>query len=341
MNRDQYKHLLDKIEPDVDFAERMQRAVAQRSEEMNALSETGARPWQTFFHTKKRHIALAGAMLSLLLIVSFSTVLLTENDNPTKREQKKTMNFSSDQVDENNHYNLPKNKLATSDMVEQIIYQGRVYLSAGLSLESGVDVESLLGQKIGRVSAQLTEGDTAKWQRNTQGTSQIIGNIGESDLYAVRGYNPSFLLAQYATKHGSPSFHFYQSTDLLADQKGVAMLSALNLEQTLQTLRRLDRTAADLDVKDHVVQTFLQALRDASPATETRTMLRARWNVTDIRKREQDIMYLGMQLSDGMLVHVYLYREGYLEFGGLSNRSLIYKLDELSFAKLWEHFSSE
>jgi hypothetical protein len=332
MKRDDYKRVVSQITPDPQFAERLANSARAEKERSSG----------TFRIHKVGRISLTMGALSICLFVAVAVWFFDITPGDQTPLSKKIM---TEQKEENHDFNYNYNQSynQTKDMVEQLIYGGRIYLPAPIDYDfvTKKSLESILGEKIGRTSTKLDEQEVEFWQRETSKSSEIITNIGEFDVYAVKGYSTDHLLVTFYKENNTENYSFYESLEWLKGLPAAEYLSVYGIPEKLETVQTYNRANnPPLPVDDVRLQTFLEQLAKSFPVKVDR----AKWRASPIDSIEQRLAFMqpiDLKLSTGIILETYLYADGHVECGGLTHQSLVYKVDQPTMDAMWAYIEGK
>lgn len=129
-------------------------------------------------------------------------------------------------------------KLPTSEdgikarMRPLFVYQGRIYIKYGTAIESSdgytiseTDMLNLRGDYLG-----TTTGGIDEWSGDKEYATNLISNIGESEVYTVKGYDSKYRLMIYTPYDGGFGCEIYDSFGGLTMNSGEDYFGLLNLK---------------------------------------------------------------------------------------------------------------
>ena len=333
MKRDDYKRVVGQITPNPQFSERLTSSARAKKERSSG----------TFRIHKVTLLSLTTGALSICLFVAVAAWFFTQTPGSQTPISKTTI--TEQEKDErfvNYNYNLADEN-QTKDMVEQLIYGGRIYLPAPVDFDfvTNKSLESIAAEKIGRTSTKLDEQEVEFWQRETSKSSEIITNIGEFDVYAVKGYSTEHLLVTFYKEKHTEHYSFYESLESFEGLPAADYLSAHGIPEKLQTVQTYNRANnPPLPVGDVRLQNFLEQLANSLPTKVDRT----KWGTTGIDSVEQRLAFMqpiDLKLTTGIILEMYLYADGHVECGGMTHQSLIYKVDQPTMDAMWEYIKGK
>ncbi len=202
------------------------------------------------------------------------------------------------------------------DMIAFFIYQGRCYV--GYEWIRDADVA---GEYLGTVTGSVDE-----WTSKDQYT-ELTGSV-DGDFYAVKGYDPSFMLCMkdetgavctyvcdsgITLKYGRELFE--DRLRLTGNYTAAEYETRRSWNDGENGLYRMEDELYRMEGGETLLQSFIEALDEAEfipwkdvPAKE---------GYTDTTIYETEIYHMYFRMTDGTSVHLRLYENGYVRFQGL------------------------
>ncbi|WP_239004771.1 hypothetical protein [Paenibacillus tepidiphilus] len=215
---------------------------------------------------------------------------------------------------------------AQMNMIALVVYQGNVYTQAATRIDSA-DAAALRGDKLGRTTGGIDE-----WS-GKDAYIELASNIGETDIYAVKGYDTNFRIMSYTEVDGQVFAELYEQTNGITIGSGADLIGKLSLEgritsaqwesfaswnNGLQQLVPLDSGEA--------LDRFVSALMAAGPlAAEPLT----EQGIYDSEDRK--VIYL--TLEDQTRVELTLFGQGLVRYG---NAPVFFEIESGAFQSFWD-----
>lgn len=335
MNRNDYKKLMNRIEPDQGLEERLMNGI--RGEEQEKHSPI-----------RRSRIGMAGVgaavMLGIVLVVSI--IWQTEN-TPVAEAPVVTPSVSDGQDKQAGMegprdpaeagyepveipaIELPKNNGVQAKMIGLVVYKGNIYTQTGTQITAGT-AKQLRGEKLGRTTAGITE-----WSTQADYT-ELASTIGESDIYAVQGYDETFRIMSYVEHDGQVFAELYEHLNGITVTRGEDIVGELKLSGRIASAQWQDFDSWNMGENrvqklpaDASLDAFIQALYEAKPVAEE-TLMNA--GIYENGSGEQKFLHLN--LEDGSKVQLRLFKSGpYVKYGFAP---VFLKLDAEAFTALWD-----
>ncbi len=115
------------------------------------------------------------------------------------------------------------NSGAAMDMIGLVVYQGNIYTQTATRIEAA-DAAALRGSKLGQTTGGIDE-----WSGKDK-YIELASTIGETDIYAVKGYDPDFRIMSYKEINGEVYAELYEHMNGITVGSGADLLGKLNLE---------------------------------------------------------------------------------------------------------------
>ncbi|NMO95469.1 hypothetical protein [Paenibacillus lemnae] len=336
MTHKEYKQLMDRVEPDSTFEERMVKSVMGQSN-----SNTGAGLIKKGNRNRMPivTVALGGAFALGLVVVLMNSlggqqpVNLAEpvQVSPSGTEQQNVEPSGSNEAVTIPAIELPKEDSGVqAKMIGLVVYQGQIYTQSRTTL-SPETAKELLGDKLGRTRAGITE-----WSKEEDYT-ELASTIGEADIYAVNGYDPGFRIMSYTEIDGQVFAELYEHLNGITVASGEDLIGPLHMQGNVASVQwesydswnMGEGNKQTLEADESAVASFLDALYTAKPVAEEALADQ------DIYLAEGDVQrFVYITLEDGTTVQLRLFKNGgYVNYGMVP---VLLQLDEASFSAFWE-----
>ncbi|MFD1019719.1 hypothetical protein [Thalassobacillus hwangdonensis] len=215
--------------------------------------------------------------------------------------------------------------MATADMIGLIVYQGNIYTQTNTEI-SPEDAKELVGEKLGRTTGTIDE-----WSEQEDYEKEFASSTGVGDVFAVKGYEPSFRIMMYGDDHAE----FYEHLNGITVASGEDVFGKMNMTGNVVSAeyqfysdwyqsRGNKKPIGD----EEVVNTFVEDLN------ETKPLVRSESNdpIGDLRSDETH-KKLYLTLEDGSRVQLTLLEGGYIYYG---YGGVYFQMDEAQFSDMWE-----
>ncbi len=199
-------------------------------------------------------------------------------------------------------------------MMPLFVYQGRVYLQYNTVLQAAdgsaltkEEALSLRGEYLGKTKASLDE-----WSKQEDYATEFASNIGESEVYTVKGYDSKYRLMVYMEYDGGFSCDIYDSYGGLTMDKGSDFFGLLKLKGNLASYQWESFDSWNNGIGERVtakpddtLNNFIKALYQSVPVTMSIDKL-----IDDPSPDSQKFLYL--RTEDNMVTTLRLLKEGYV-----------------------------
>ena len=221
---------------------------------------------------------------------------------------------------------LPEsNSGAIADMIALVVYQGNVYTQSATRIDAA-DAALLRGDSLGR-----TKGGIDEWSSKNAYT-ELSSNIGETDIYAVKGYDSDFLIMSYSEVDGQVFADLYEHTNGITVNSGSDLIGKLNLEGRIASAQWESFDSWNNGLSQlaplnggEALDGFLTALQAAKPLAAEPLMEQGIYDSED-----RKILYL--ELEDKTQVQLVLFGQGLVRYG---NAPVFFEVESGAFQALW------
>ncbi|MEK5032977.1 hypothetical protein MKY96_16085 [Paenibacillus sp. FSL R7-0302] len=220
-----------------------------------------------------------------------------------------------------------KSSGAQADMIGLVVYQGNIYTQAAIRIEAA-DAAALRGEKLGRTTSGIDE-----WSGKDAYT-ELASNIGETDIYAVKGYDSGFLVMSYTEADGQVFAELYEHTNGITVNSGADLIGKLNLDgriasaqwESFDSWNNGKQQYLPLP-EDAALNGFLSALNAAKPLSADSLMAQGIYDNED-----RKLVYL--ELADKARVELTLFGKGLVRYG---NAPVFFEVEPGAFQALWDN----
>ncbi|AZN41352.1 hypothetical protein [Paenibacillus albus] len=248
-----------------------------------------------------------------------------------------TMNNEPRQVDEDAIYVpaiMPSESYDPNSLSDQyglITYKGKVYIRSGTKI-SREEAKSIRGDKLGRTTLGWNSGVGPFGK-------ELTTNIGELDIFTVRGYDRGFRIMIYQEFDGGKIWaEFYECLNGMKVRNGADVFDQMKIIGHVQSAKWEALESWDYDKHEYKkfrpdknLTRFLKSLRDAKPIKQEVVQEQGVFE-----NGEQKFIYI--KLEDGSEVSLRLFKDGnyvYYPVYYVASVGLFYKMDQAAFDSLW------
>ena len=327
MNRDQYKRVLDQVEPDGGLEKRL---AARMNSEKAKRNHDG-------FHRLRYAAAGLLAAVCLGLVISLvwneqSKPALVGSVLPQVNTAEEGGNVEAGDINPGAvvipEMKLPGKSGVMADMIGLVVYNGKVYTQTGTKITPET-AAALRGDLLGRSTGGINE-----WSEPSD-YKELASNQGEVDVYSVQGYDPDFRIMSYVEFDGQVFAELFEHLNGITVAKGEDVIGKLMLKGRIQSAKWQDFDSwnnglgqyKELTV-DKSLDEFITALYEAKPVDSQKL---SNEGIYDTNPGNQKMVYL--TLEDQTEVSLRLFKEG--SYVTYSFTPVFFQLDEGAFMALW------
>ncbi|ETT63602.1 hypothetical protein C173_24942 [Paenibacillus sp. FSL R7-277] len=220
-----------------------------------------------------------------------------------------------------------KSSGAVADMIGLVVYQGNIYTQAAIRIEAA-DAAALRGEKLGRTTSGIDE-----WS-GKDAYKELASNIGETDIYAVKGYDSGFLVMSYTEADGQVFAELYEHTNGITVNSGADLIGKLNLDGRIASAQWESFDSWNNGKQQYLplpegaaLNGFLSALNAAKPLSADSLMAQGIYDNED-----RKLVYL--ELADKARVELTLFGKGLVRYG---NAPVFFEVEPGAFQALWDN----
>ncbi|GAE05940.1 hypothetical protein [Paenibacillus sp. JCM 10914] len=325
MNRNDYKKLMNRIEPDEGMEERLMK-------DMNRKVTKQARSrWDRIGMAS---VSMA-VVLGVVLVISLVWSQQAGQDQMAIGEPQVSGEDGTPPTSGNHEsvtipkIELPDDSGVSMSMIGLVVYQGNIYTQSGTGI-SPETAKALRGEKLGRSKSGITE-----WSTSSDYT-ELASTIGEMDIYSVQGYDTEFRIMSYAEHDGQIFAELYEHLNGITVHTGEDVVGKLKLLDRMISANWQDFDSWNMGevqlnelAVDEALQAFVQALYEAKPVAAE-----ALYEAGIYETGAEEQKFLHLKLEDETQVQLRLFKSGpYVRYG---NAEVFLQLDKEAFDALWE-----
>ncbi|MEK5398662.1 hypothetical protein [Paenibacillus sp. FSL K6-2859] len=222
---------------------------------------------------------------------------------------------------------LPDTKSGVmADMIALVVYKDNIYTQSATRINAA-DAAALRGDKLGRTTGGIDE-----WSGKDK-YIELASNIGETDIYSVKGYDSDFLIMSYSEINGEVFAELYEHTNGITVNSGADLFGKLNIEGRITSVQwesfdswnngqQQYTPLAD----DEALNGFLKALQAAKPLAAEPLIAQGIYDSED-----RKVLYL--QLEDNARVELTLFGQGLVHYG---QAPVFFEVESGAFQQLWD-----
>ncbi|WP_379137887.1 hypothetical protein [Paenibacillus sp. sgz500958] len=212
-----------------------------------------------------------------------------------------------------------------ADMIALVVYKDNIYTQAATRIDPA-DAAALRGEKLGRTTGGIDE-----WSGKDEYV-ELSSNIGEADIYSVKGYDTDFLVMSYTEMDGQIFAELFEHTNGITVSSGADLFGKLNLEGRIAAAQWESFDSWNNGKQQYTSLTgneafegFLTALQAAKPLAAEPLIEQGIYDNED-----RKIIYL--QLEDKARVELTLFGQGLVRYG---NSPVFFEVESGAFQTLW------
>ena len=265
--------------------------------------------------------------------VSPSKTVTKPNVTPSK-PAKDTTASSSDAALDNQGITIPAVNLnpangVNAKMLALVVYNGKVYLQSNTELAS-TNIKSLLGDKVGRTVNSIDE-----WNVNDKASEELASNIGEQDIYTVKGYDNDFRIMSYSIIEGQEYAQFFDCLNGITIKSGKDIFGKLNLVNNIESAKFIGFDDWNSGTNNYIDFSDMKLLNEAMMDLNSAVPFNYQTVGESIEasKNNNEFREFTLTLKDGLEVKFTAFKNGYVSYG-YSN--IYFKVQNSVIDKLWQ-----
>ncbi|ASA23521.1 hypothetical protein [Paenibacillus donghaensis] len=214
---------------------------------------------------------------------------------------------------------------AKTDMIALVVYKGNIYTHSATRIDAA-DAAALRGDKLGR-----TKGDINEWSGKDE-YIELASNIGETDIYSMKGYDSDFLLMSYTEMNGEVYAELYEHTNGITVNSGADLFGKLNLAGRITSAQWEGFDSWNNGLQQYAPLASGEALDGFVTALQTAKPLAAEPLIEQGIYDSEDRKVIYLQLEDKARVELTLFGQGLVRYG---QAPVFFEVESGAFQTLW------
>jgi hypothetical protein len=225
--------------------------------------------------------------------------------------------------------NLNPSNGTSAKMIALVVYNGKVYTQSATEIASN-NIENFLGEKIGRTTNSINE-----WNVKDKSSEELASNIGEQDIYTVKGYDTNFRIMSYIKIQDQEYIQFFDCLNGITIKNGNDVFGKLNLVNNVESAEFISFDDWNNGVNNYATFQDLDILNEALIELNSATPYNCEnvENDIDNSRNNNDFRQFALKLKDGSELKFNAFKSGYVSYG-YSN--IYFKVNASVIEKLWK-----
>lgn len=225
--------------------------------------------------------------------------------------------------------NLNPSTAVHAKMLALVVYNGKVYTQSSTEFDSKY-INSFLGERIGRTSNSINE-----WNVKDKSTEELASNIGEQDIYTVKGYDSSFRIMSYIKINGQEFAQFFDCLNGITVKSGNDIFGKLKLVDNVENAKFIKFDDWNNGIDNYTDFKNLNILNEALKNLNNAIPYDYQSISEDIdnNRNNNGFREFTLKLKDGSSLKFNVFKNGYVSYG-YSN--VYFKVPQSIINKLWQ-----
>ncbi|MDF2607092.1 MAG: hypothetical protein K0S34_1287 [Bacillales bacterium] len=311
MNKNDYKRVINKFEPDPNFKNRLVTTINSTPKSFNF-----------------KPVLFAAASVLVIITGVIIGPKFINNDTPKKQQ---AITFDSVEIPK---IELPEGTEGSdspgagasgmSKMMPIIVYKSNIYTLSDIRIDPK-SVKDVIGEKIGTTKDNLNE-----WSSQNDYATELASTVGVLDVYKVKGFNSDFRIITVEDVNGETSARYYENFNGISVSSGKDVFDKLKLEENVTSAawQSLESWSNGLQEKKEIelnptITDFLQVLYNSEPIPVDKIMIEG-------PPETQKFLFLTMKDNSTLILN--LYKDGYVNYGTVP---IFFKPEKKAFESFW------
>lgn len=214
-------------------------------------------------------------------------------------------------------------------MVALIVYNGKVYTQSATEIDTK-NIKNFMGNKIGRSINSINE-----WNVKAKSSEELASNIGEQDIYTVKGYDTDFRIMSYLKIEDREYVQFFDCLNGITIKSGNDVFGKLNLVNNVESGKFLSFDDWNNGINNYIIFKDTKLLNEALMGLNTSVPFKYEdvESEIDSSRNNNGFRQFALKLKDGSELKISVFKNGYVSYG-YSN--IYFKVDASVINKLWQ-----
>lgn len=214
-------------------------------------------------------------------------------------------------------------------MFALVVYNGKIYIESNTQLNLK-NTKNLLGKKIGSTINSINE-----WNVKDKSSEELASNIGEQDIYTVKGYDDSFRIMSYSKIESGEYAQFFDCLNGITIKSGKDIFGKLNLVNNIESAKFTIFDDWNNGISNYTNFENVNLLNEVSKELNNTAPYNYETVEKDIdsSRNNNDFREFTLKLRDGSELKFTAFKKGYVSYG-YSN--IYFKVENSVINKLWQ-----
>ncbi len=225
--------------------------------------------------------------------------------------------------------NLNPNTAVHAKMLALVVYNRKIYTQSSTEFDLKY-INNFLGGRVGRTTNSINE-----WNVKDKSTEELASNIGEQDIYTVKGYDSSFRIMSYTKVNGQEFAQFFDCLNGITIKSGNDIFGELKLIDNVQSAKFIGFDDWNGGINNYTdfkdLSILNEALKDLNNAVPYD--YQSVGEDIDNSRNNNGFREFTLKLKDGSRLKFNVFKNGYVSYG-YSN--IYFKVKNSIIDKLWQ-----
>jgi hypothetical protein len=236
-------------------------------------------------------------------------------------------------IPDGNVVNIPAISINPSSDVDAkmfalVVYKGKIYAESNTQLDLN-NIKNFLGEKVGSTTNTIDE-----WNVSGKSSEELASNIGEQEIYTVKGYDSDFRIMSYTKNEDQEYAQFFDCLNGITVKSGKDIFGKLNLVGNIESAKFITFDDFNNGTNNYVNFESMDVLNEASNEFNNAVPYNYEAVEKDIEscRNNNDFREFTLKLKDGLMVKFTAFKKGYVCYG---NSNIYFKVQSSTIDKLW------
>ena len=223
---------------------------------------------------------------------------------------------------------LNTNSAVHAKMFALVVYKGKIYIESSTQLDPN-NIKNYLGERIGRTINSINE-----WNVVAKSSEELASNIGEQDVYTVKGYDNNFRIMSYSKVEGQEYAQFFDCLNGITVKSGKDIFGKLNLVGNIESAKYITFDDWNNGINNYINFKDINLLNEVTTDLNNAVPYNYETVEKDIEssRNNNEFREFTLKLKDSLEVKFTAFKTGYISY---SNSNIYFKVESSVIDKLW------
>jgi hypothetical protein len=263
-----------------------------------------------------------------------TSVIVAENQVPSTPVIEKANETANAPVVNNPGITIPPITINPSNgvntkMLALVVYNGKIYTQSTTELDQK-NLKAFMGQRLGRTINSINE-----WNVKDKSTEELASNIGEQEVYTVKGYDSNFRIMSYLKVEDQEYAQFFDCLNGITIKSGKDIFEKLNIVNNIESAKFISFEDWNTGNTNYISFKDINILNEAIKELYTAVPYDYQTIGDELDKARNNDAFreITLKQKDGLELKLTIFKNGYVSYG---YTNIYFKVNNSVIEKLWQ-----